>query len=180
MHRNRRNSNMRRAIILLSLVLLTGCSPLKLQVIRYSDIFYKPVTREKLYTPYVGNNGLRSELQWQRNQNRWFNYYFLGLNDFYYNNYFGNNWYFHNQWRFNNAWRSRPPVVRPKVRRTPPTPPRRVRRQYQIQSPRRRGSTNQVSRNNPNPRTNVQPQPRQTSPRIRPNRSSNGRRNQNQ
>ena len=202
MHPNRWYSDMRRKIVNILkglrnaffefismgfiLFLFSGCG--SYAYIKYSDQLYKPITREKLYMPRAGGNGLRSEFQWERNYNRWYNYYFLDLNSFYYNPYFANGWYLHNQWRFNNYWRTQSPKVIPNRRRviSTPTPPIKRDRVY---TPSRRGrviaptntagSTINVSpRSNPNLRNNVQPR-RQSRSNVRPSGQNNGRRFKN-
>lgn len=85
--------------------LLSSCDSLKPLYYRHSDQLYKPITREKLYMPRAGGNGLRSEFQWERNYNRWFNYFILDYPTYYYNPYFADYWYRNNEWRFNNSWR---------------------------------------------------------------------------
>ena len=178
---------MRRLVILI-VFLFVGCGSFRPSIVKYSDIYYRPVTRAKLYNPYAGGNGLRSELQWQRNHNRWFNYYFLGLNDFYYNIHFGNDWYFQNQWRFRPYTYTRP-IVSPRNRLSPPrvrqVPPRN-RGGNTLETPRRRRRNTMTVprppvRNNirvtpnvprtPNRRTNVQPS-RQNSPNNNIGRSN--------
>jgi len=177
---------MRGVITLLILILSTSCG--SYTYVKYSDQLYKPITREKLYMPRAGGNGLRAEFQWQRNYNRWYNYYFLDLNSFYYNPYFANGWYLHNQWRFNNYWRTQSPKVIPKRRRviSTPTPPVKRNRVYtstrrgQVIAPSNTaGSTINVSpRSKPNTRSNVQPR-RKSTPNVRSSRTNSRRFNQN-